>query len=151
MKFPFLTHWPGRRPVVGQVVAGAGAAAGPAAPALRELLQLLPELLLAVVLDTETGELLATYAATAEWQPAELAAPLVASLRSLRASLPIYGESASALHELVLTAGSQLHLLGLKPGRTHAIYLAIASRDTNLALTRQSLQQALSLLYPLNT
>lgn len=147
MKFPFLTHWPGRRLTVGQVVAGPGLTSDQAATALRELHQLLPELLLATVLDSQTGQLLATYAAAAEWQPTTaLAAPLVAALRALRASLPGYGEPATALHEIVLTVGQQLHLLGLEPGGRRGIYLAIASHDTNLALARQAIQQAITTL-----
>ncbi|MGI4833225.1 MAG: hypothetical protein ACRYFK_07150 [Janthinobacterium lividum] len=138
MKIPFLqklTNLGGPPP---RQVVGSGAAA----TALHHLLAELPELLLAAVLDTRRGELLASYAATRSYPPAAIAGPAAAMVQQVQAGLAAQGQPAGELHELVLTLSTQLHLLRLGPGGQQLLYLAVEARDTNLALASQLAEQA---------
>lgn len=148
MKIPFLRHLPLLSgPPIRQVVAGAGHhLADGATAALQHLLTELPDLLLAAVLEVATGQPLATYAAERDYQPSLLATPTAAAVRQLQASQAAQGPAAEALQEVVLTLPSQLHLLRLRPGGQQFLYLAVDTRDTNLAIARQLMQQAIEQL-----
>lgn len=143
MKLPFLRYLPGLgSPPVRQVVGGPGTPGGPAEAALHYLLAELPELLLAAVLDLPTGQLLATYAAERGYQPSLLAAPVAAVLQLLQQQSPPPEQPV----EVLLTLASQLHLVRLRSGSQQALFLAIGSHDTNLALLRQLAENAVQLL-----
>ncbi len=144
MNLTFLRYLPGLGgPPVRQVVPGPGSASGPAPAALHYLLAELPELLFAAVLDLSSGQLLATYAADRDHQPSLVAPAVTAAIR--QAAL-LSQEPAEELTELLLTLSSQLHLVRLRPGGQQALYLAIGSHDTNLALARQVAEDAVQLL-----
>lgn len=145
MNLTFLRHLPGLGgPPVQQVVPGAGLSNGPATAALHYLLAELPELLLAAVLDLTSGQLLATYAADRDHQPSLVATAVTTAIR--QAALLRQEQAAEELAELLLTLSSQLHLVRLRPGGQQALYLAIGSHDTNLALARQVADAAAQLL-----
>ena len=145
MKLPFLRYLPGLgSPPLRQVVGGPGTPSAPAEAALRYLLAELPELLLAAVLHLPTGQLQATYAAERTYQPSLLAAPVAAVVQ--QATRLGQGQVDEEPVEILLTLASQLHLVRLRPGGQQALYLAIGSHDTNLALLRQLAQNAVQLL-----
>lgn len=145
MNLTFLRYLPGLgSPPVRQVVPGPGAPNGPAMAALHYLLAELPELLLAAVLDLATGQLLATYATDRAHQPSLVATAVTTAIR--QAALLRQEEEGEELAELLLTLPSQLHLVRLRPGGQQALYLAIGSHDTNLALARQVAEDAVQLL-----
>lgn len=142
MKLPFLRYLPGLgSPPVRQVVGSPGS---PAEAALHYLLAELPELLLAAVLDLPSGQLVATYAAERAYQPSLLAASVAAVVQQAH----LMGQADEEPAEVLLTLASQLHLVRLRPGGQQAIYLAIGSRDTNLALARELARQAAQQLGP---
>jgi predicted nucleic acid-binding protein len=145
MNLPFLRYLPGLgSPPTRQVVAGPGSSNGPATAALHYLLAELPELLLAAVLDLPAGQLLATYAADRAHQPSLVAGAVATAIR--QAALLRQEQDEEELAELLLTLPSQLHLVRLRPGGQQALYLAIGSHDTNLALARQLAENAVQLL-----
>jgi len=145
MNLPFLRYLPGLgSPPTRQVVAGPGSSNGPATAALHYLLAELPELLLAAVLDLPSGQLLATYAADRAHQPSLVATAVATAIR--QAALLRQEQDEEELAELLLTLPSQLHLVRLRPGGQQALYLAIGSHDTNLALARQLAENAVQLL-----
>lgn len=115
----------------------------PAAAALRHLLAELPELLLATVLDTARGEVLASVAPAQGYPPSAIAGPALAVVRQVQAGLAAQGApSTEQLCEVVLTLGTQLHLLRLGAGGQQLLYLAVETRDTNLAIARQLAAEA---------
>jgi len=145
MTLPFLRYLPGLgSPPTRQVVPGPGSSSGPATAALHYLLAELPELLLAAVLDLSTGQLLATYATDRAHQPSLVARAVTTAIQ--QAALLRQEQDAEELAELLLTLPSQLHLVRLRPGGQQALYLAIGSHDTNLALARQVAEDAVQLL-----
>lgn len=145
MNLPFLRYIPGLGgPPIRQVVASASAANSPATAALHYLLNELPELLLAAVLDLPTGQLLATYAAERHYQPSLVTQSVTAVVQQARQLSQ--GQADTELEEVLLTLSGQLHLLRLRPGNQQVLIMAISWHDTNLALARQLAQQAVQLL-----
>jgi hypothetical protein len=143
MNLPFLHRLPslGRSPLH-RVVAATGAAAAEAA--LHYLLAELPELLMAAVVRAESGQVLASYTSQPLLKPSSAAPFWRAIVQQLHASPA--AQASEQLTELLTTLASQLHLLRLQPGGQHFIYLVVDARDTNLALARELMHQAINLL-----
>ncbi len=147
MNLPFLRHLPGmgRRPLF-RVVAKAEAAATGAESSLQYLLTELPELLMAAVLATGSGQVLACYATQPELWPSAAAPFWLAAAQQLQASQAAQAQEAEQVEELLTTLPTQLHLLRLAPNGQYLLGLAIADADTNLALAREIMRQAIALL-----
>lgn len=147
MNLSFLRHLPGlgRRPLF-QVVAGPDATATRAAAALHHLLAELPELLMAAVVATDSTQVLASYATQPQWWPSAAAPFWLATVQQLQASQAAQGSESEQLEEILMTLPTQLHLLHLAPTGHYLLCLAIADADTNLALAREIMRQATSLM-----
>jgi hypothetical protein len=145
MNLPFLRHLPGlgRQPLH-QVVATAGATAAEAA--LHHLLAELPELLLAAVVKTDSGQVLASYTSQPQLKPSSAAPFWTALVQQLQAGQAAQGQADEQPAELLTTLRSQLHLLRLQPSGQHFLYLVVDAHDTNLALARELVHQAIALL-----
>ena len=147
MNLLFLRHLPGlnRRPL-SRVVAKAEAADTGAESSLQYLLAELPELLMAAVVATESGRVLACYATQPELWPSAAAPFWTAAVQQLQASQAAQGQDTERVEEVLVTLPRQLHLLRLAPAGHHLLCLAIADADTNLALAREIMRQATDLL-----
>jgi hypothetical protein len=147
MNLPFLRHLPGmgRRPLL-RVVASAEAAAIGAASSLEYLLAELPELLMAAVIAPDSGQVLASYATQPQLWPNAAAPFWTAAVQQLRASQAAQSEVPEQLEEILVTLPTQLHLLRLAPNGQHLLCLAVAAADTNLALAREIMRQAIALM-----
>jgi predicted regulator of Ras-like GTPase activity (Roadblock/LC7/MglB family) len=145
MNLPFLRHLPGlgRQPLH-RVVAATGATAAEAA--LQHLLAELPELLMAAVVTTDLGQVLASYTSQPQLKPSSTAAFLAAVVQQLHASQVAQGQAGEQPMEVLTTLRSQLHLLRLQPDGQQFIYLVVDAHDTNLALARELVHQAVNLL-----
>lgn len=145
MNLPFLRHLPGlgRQPLH-QVVATAGATAAEAA--LQHLLAELPELLMAAVVKTDSGQVLASYTSQPQLKPSSAAPFWTAIVQQLQAGQVAQGQADEQPAELLTTLRSQLHLLRLQPSGQHFAYLVVDAHDTNLALARELVHQAINLL-----
>jgi len=145
MNLPFLRHLPGlgRQPLH-QVVATTWATAAEAA--LHHLLAELPELLMAAVVKTDSGQVLASYTSQPQLKPSNAAPFWTALVQQLQASQVAQGQADEQLAELLTTLRSQLHLLRLQPSGQYFIYLVADAHDTNLALARELVYQAINLL-----
>lgn len=144
MTIPFLRHLPGLSgPRTQQVITGRDARAAAAKAALDHLLEHLPELLMATVVDIASGTALASYATERRYQSTTMTAAVVAAAQQVQASLATQEASpAEQLHEILLTLSSQLHLSCLG-SHGQLLYVAVDTRDTNLALARQLARQAI--------
>ena len=145
MNLPFLRHLPGLgRPPLHRIVAAAGATAAEAA--LHHLLAELPELLLVVVVAVGSGQVLASYTSQPQLKPSHGAPFWVALVQQLQASQAAQGQPDEQLEEVLTTLHSQLHLLRLQDNGRHLLYLVVDAHDTNLALARELVRQAIKLL-----
>lgn len=147
MNLPFLRNLPslGRRPLF-RIVANAEATATGAEAALQHLLAELPELLMAAVVTLESGQVLASYATQPQLWPSTAAPFWTAAVQQLQASQDAQGPGPEQLEEVLVTLPAQLHLLRLAPRGHYLLCLAIGAADTNLALAREIMRQAIDLL-----
>lgn len=145
MNLPFLRHLPGlgRQPLH-QVVATTGATA--AAVVLHHLLAELPELLMAAVVKADSGQVLASYTSQPQLKPHSAAPFWTALVQQLQAGQVAQGQADEQPAELLTTLRSQLHLLRVQPSGQHFLYLVVDAHDTNLALARELVHQAINLL-----
>ncbi|GAB3582246.1 hypothetical protein [Hymenobacter daeguensis] len=117
--------------------------------AIRYLLDELPDLLMAAVVDVATGKPLATYTTDRELRPVIVAGFNAEAVRQVQASLVAQHSADEQLEEMLFTLPSQLHLLHLVPGGQRFVYLAVDSRDTNLGIARAVMRGSIQLLEPL--
>ena len=150
MNLPFLRQLPGigRRPLL-RIVAEPAAKGTGAEAALQHLLTELPELLMMAVVTAEAGQVLASYTTQPELWPSGAAlawASVIRQLHAAAASSDPEQPTPPQLEEILTTLPTQLHLLRLRPGGSHFLYLVVDIHDTNLALARELMRQAIDLL-----
>ncbi|AII52316.1 hypothetical protein [Hymenobacter sp. APR13] len=138
MQIPFLQRLQALAgPALGKVVpADAGPPATAAAAQLQQVLAGLPELLAAAVVAIESGQALATYATSREFQlPKVLAFNAEVVRQQLRALQALGLPADEQLEEILITLRQQLHLMRLLPNGRF-LYVAVDCRDTNLGIAR---------------
>lgn len=147
MKIPFLRHLPslGRRPLF-KIVANPEALAGGTEVALQHLLAELPELLMAAVIALGSGQVLASYTTQPQLWPSAAAPFWTAAVQQLQSSQAAQSPAPAQLEEILITMPAQLHLLYLAPSQHYLLCLVIGAADTNLALAREVMRQATTLL-----
>lgn len=120
--------------------AGAGPAGAAAAALLTRVLAELPDMLAGAVIDQTSGHLLSHYATSPDFNLARLATHQAEVVRQLRQVAREQGPPPEEpLEEVLLTLPRQQHLLRVLPAGW-LLYLAVDSRDTNLALAREVLR-----------
>lgn len=145
MNLPFLRHLPGLgRQLPARVIPESAAAAAKAT--LQRLLTELPELLLAAVIEVESGQAVASYTSQPQLRLTAAAPFWAASVRQLQASQVAQQQAEEQPEEILITMLSQLHLLRLPPTGHYCLYLAVDAQDTSLALAREVLRQSTKLM-----
>ena len=103
---------------------------------VKDIMAELPTLLAVAVVETETGMPLASHTNVADFDIETAAAynteVVKAKLKAIKAL-----NLNQTVQDILLTLTDQLHLLKLSPAGDKFIYLAVNSRDTNLAQARQ--------------
>ena len=150
MKIPFLKQLQRLTgPAANEVVV---VAAGPEGintdAALRHLLDELPDLLMAAVVDVSTGKPLASYTVDRGLRPAMVAGFNAEAVRQIQAMIAAQQMTSESVEEMLFTLHSQLHLLCLAPSGQRFVYLAVDSRDTNLGIARAVMRGSIQLLEP---
>lgn len=111
---------------------------------IQEILAELPTLLAVAVVETETGMPLASHTNIADFDIETAAAynteVVKAKLKAIQAL-----KLNQTVQDILLTLTDQLHLLKLSSDGKMFVYLAVNSRDTNLAQARQILKAHSSL------
>jgi hypothetical protein len=153
MKIPFLKQLQRLAgPVPNEIVLTTTGPEGVAIEqAIRYLLDELPDLLMAAVVDVATSKPLATYTTDRELRPVIVAGFNAEAVRQVQASLAAQNSAAEQLEEMLFTLPSQLHLLHLVPSGRRFVYLAVDSRDTNLGIARAVMRSSIQLLEPVLT
>jgi predicted regulator of Ras-like GTPase activity (Roadblock/LC7/MglB family) len=106
---------------------------------VKDILDELPTLLAVAVVEVESGMPLASHSNIADFDIETAAAynteVVKAKLKAIKAL-----NLNQTVQDILLTLTDQLHLLKLSPTGDKFIYLAVNSRDTNLAQARQILK-----------
>jgi hypothetical protein len=103
---------------------------------VQNILKDLPTLLAVAVVETETGMALAGHANIAEFDIDTAAAYNTEVVKQKLKAIQALKLN-QTVQDILLTLTDQLHLLRLSADGSKFIYLAVNSRDTNLAVARQ--------------
>jgi hypothetical protein len=118
----------------------------PAGQAVQNILNDLPGLLAVAVVDISSGMALASHSNVASLNPETAAAyntEVVKQKFKAMSALKLTGET---IEDILITLSNQLHLIKLVGDGKKFIYLAVSSRDTNLAIAREVVRAQTDLL-----
>lgn len=104
--------------------------------AIQAIMQELPTLLAVAVVETETGMPLAAHSNVAGFDIETAAAYNTEVVKQKLKAISALKLN-QTIQDILLTLTDQLHLLKLSADGKKFIYLAVNSRDTNLAVARQ--------------
>lgn len=137
MIFPFFN-----RLQVKKVTAASGEAGRRAEAMLLALLREQPEVLLAYIADSRTGNILASYTATSNYNPNQLNLRTAKLLSSLDATLAAHAWLGGPLLDMSVLLDEQLHYLRpVADGQWHC-YVAVRLADANLGILKEVVRQA---------
>jgi predicted regulator of Ras-like GTPase activity (Roadblock/LC7/MglB family) len=111
-----------------------------AGKAIEAIINDLPGLLAVAIVDVTSGMALASHSNSPSLNPETAAAyntEVVKQKQKAMSALKLTNES---IEDILITLTNQLHLLKLNPAGNKFIYLAVNSRDTNLAIAREVLR-----------
>lgn len=106
------------------------------AQTIKEIMKELPTLVAVAVVETETGMPLASHSNVADFDIETAAAYNTEVVKQKLKAISALKLN-QTIQDILLTLTDQLHLLKLSPDGKKFIYLAVNSRDTNLAVARQ--------------
>ncbi|PJJ53235.1 hypothetical protein [Hymenobacter chitinivorans] len=138
MKLDFFSRLPfASSGATHQIISSAAGPERAAAEAiLRQLLTDLPELLIGAVVQLGSGQALASYATSRDFNLSKVCgynAEVVRQTQQLLQALRLTDEH---IEDILITLSGQLHLLRLLPDGQRLLYVVVDCRDTNLALAR---------------
>ncbi|UOR05424.1 hypothetical protein MUN82_21165 [Hymenobacter aerilatus] len=107
---------------------------------VKEIMKDLPSLVAVAVVETETGMPLAAHSNSADFDVETAAAYNTEVIKQKLKAISALKLN-QTVQDILLTLTDQLHLLKLSPNAQKFIYLAVNSRDTNLAVARQVLKK----------
>lgn len=110
---------------------------------VQNILDSLPQLIAAAVVDVQSGLALASHSNSPTFNPEAAAAynaEVVKQKLKAMAALKLQGEQ---IDDILITLTNQLHLIKLLEGGKKFIYLAVNPRDTSLAIAREVLREQL--------
>jgi hypothetical protein len=125
-------------PAVNKIVpASSGSDATAAEQLLQHVLVGLPELLGAAVVDVESGQALATYTTSRDFNVGKVLDFNAEVIRQQRRSMQaLHLPAEEQLQEILITLNTQLHVLWLLADGRRFLYVVVDSRDTNLGIAR---------------
>lgn len=138
MNFPFFN----RLQLKKIVVAKAGDAGQRAEAILARLLQELPEMLLAYVVENQNGTILASYTASADYNPNQLSLRNTKVLRTMNEALATGAWLGGPLLDVSILLEDQLHhLRPTADGQWHC-FVAVRLADANLGILKEVVRRA---------
>ncbi len=118
----------------------------PAGQAVQNILNDLPQLLAVAIVEVSSGMCLASHSNSPSLNPETAAAyntEVVKQKQKAMTALKLTGEK---IDDILITLTNQIHLINLQEDGKKFIYLAVNSRDTNLAIARDVLRQQADVL-----
>ena len=118
----------------------------PAGQAVQNIIDDLPQLIAVAIVEVSSGMCLASHSNSPTMNPETAAAyntEVVKQKQKAMSALKLTGEK---IDDILITLTNQLHLINLLDDGKKFIYLAVSSRDSNLAIARDVLRQQADLL-----
>ncbi len=101
----------------------------------------LPSLIAVAVVDVESGMALASHSNNPAFNPETAAAYNTEVVRQKQKAMQALKLTSESIEDILITLNTQLHLLKLSKDGRQFIYLAVNSRETNLAIARAVLRE----------
>jgi hypothetical protein len=118
----------------------------PAGQAVQNIINELPQLVAVAIVEVQSGMCLASHSNSPNLNPETAAAyntEVVKQKQKAMSALKLTGEK---IDDILITLTNQFHLINLLDDGKKFIYLAVNSRDSNLAIARDVLRQQSELL-----
>ena len=123
------------------------ATTSPAGQAVQNILDALPGLLAVAIVDINSGMTLASHSNSPSLNPETAAAYNTEVVKQKQKAMTALKLTNETIEDILITLTTQFHLIKLVGNGSKFIYLAVNSRDTNLAIARDVLRsQAEALL-----
>ncbi|UOQ53715.1 hypothetical protein [Hymenobacter cellulosivorans] len=110
---------------------------------IQGLVQALPGLLAAAVVQTESGVTLAQHSTTDQLNPATAAAYNAEVVRQKQKAMSALQLTGETIDDILISLSTQLHLIKLSADGSQFIYLVANAQDTNLGLAREALRHSM--------
>lgn len=138
MKIDFFSRLPfGSSSATHKVISNAAGPERTAAEAtLQQVLASLPELLIGAVVHLASGQPLASYSTSREFNLNKVCSYNAEVVRQTHKSLLVLQLADEQIEDILITLSGQLHLLRVMPDGERLLYVVVDCRDTNLALAR---------------
>ena len=117
----------------------------PAGKALQNIIDELPGLLAVAIVETNSGMTLASHS-NGSINPDTAAAYNTEVVKQKQKAMAALKLSDERIDDILITLTNQIHLLNLLSDGKKFIYLAVNSRDTNLAIARDVLRRQSEIL-----
>lgn len=118
----------------------------PAGQAVQNIIDNLPQLLAVAIVDVQSGMALASHSNSTTFNPETAAAYNTEVVRQKQKAMSALKLTGETIDDILITLTNQIHLINLVDGGKKFIYLAVNSRDTNLAIARDVLREQVDLL-----
>ncbi|WP_046244429.1 hypothetical protein [Hymenobacter terrenus] len=118
----------------------------PAGQAIQNIINDLPQLLAVAIVDTQSGMAMASHSNSLTLNPETAAAYNTEVVRQKQKAMTALKLTDEVIDDILITLTNQIHLINLVDGGKKFIYLAVNSRDTNLAIAREVLRQQADIL-----
>lgn len=140
MNFPFFNRLQTKR----IVIPSPGEPGRQAEAMLQNLLRELPELLMAYLADSQTGNILASYTASAAYNPNQLSLRNTKLLRLMDEALAAKAWLGDGLTDVSVILEDQLHHLRPLPNAARHCFVAVRLADANLGILKDVVRRATS-------
>ncbi|KAA9331651.1 hypothetical protein F0P96_15575 [Hymenobacter busanensis] len=137
MRFPFQ-HKPVVKKIVGDAV---GMDRYKADSVIKGLLEELPELIAASVVDVKSNKTLSAYTALVSFDPYKLSTRNAELIRRTQKNLTAPWLAGQELGDMVVVLDEQLHCLRTTANGRWLCYVAVRLADTNMALVRDVMRR----------
>jgi hypothetical protein len=138
MRLPFL-----HKPVVKKITGDAlGIDRHKADSIIKHLIQALPELVAAAVVDVKSAKTLAAYTSLASFDPYKISGRNADMMRQVQKMLAASWVAGQQLNDLLFVLDEQLHCLRTTADGQWLYYIAVRQADTNMALLRDVMRRA---------
>lgn len=118
----------------------------PAGKVVQGVMSDLPGLVAVAVVDVTSGMSLASHSNSPALNPDTAAAYNTEVVKQKQKAISALKLANEKIDDILITLSNQLHLLKLTDNGTKFIYLAVNSRETNLAIAREVLRSHIALL-----
>ena len=140
MRLPFL-----HKPVVKKITGDAlGIDRHKADSIIKHLIQALPELVAASVVDVRSAKTLAAYTSLVSFDPYKISSRNAELMRQVQKMMTAPWMPTQQLNDMIFLLDEQMHCMRTTPDGQWLYYVAVRQADSNMALVRDVMRRAVN-------